>query len=510
MDFAIINNKNLTFGDAAKSLAHYMSRHNISNVLLGLSGGADSVLTLHLLAHASLRMPQLKILACHANFHLRGSESNRDENFVKALADVYRRAESRFPNLKLDFEYRDFDTLSLAADDKISIEMAARKMRMEWWHILLTERGIDRIATGHHSDDNEETLLINILRGSSPHGLRAMQTCGNRIFRPLLGLPRKIIRRLLNEFLNSEDGKDFYLSDFPTGFVTDSSNLTSDYRRNFLRNEILPLLESRWPGVHTALQTTIQLQSEASKVIDYAVKDFLRRKNLLSLESESASGEFSQENRSEVSNQRVKKNQEIKWSDLSEFPSPTTLLYRWLSPLGLSAAAAGEIASHIPSGKELCMTPGRRWHLPGGEILLTTPIALRLVSPDDSRLNYLTSLPDSIRMEELTMNNEILSRIPTAGKWEIYLPHPFPKYEWSNPEKADRISLFPRKNGKKASKLVSDVLKEAGIEPSLRREVIVLRDRSTREIVWIPGIRRSGNHLIDKNTLYVYHINLHK
>lgn len=479
------------FADASISLRKYLRRRHIGSVLLGVSGGADSVLALHLLADAAREIPKFRLYAAHANFRLRGSESQRDEDFVRMLSKIY-------PHV--DFFFTEFDTSGYAREKSVSIEMAARELRHSWWESLKTDNDISYIATGHNANDNEETLLLNLLRGSSPAGLRGMSTFNGKIFRPLLGLFRKDILRLTKDFISrifsSDDSSENphlgtskktlfekLLRQFPDGYVTDSSNLGIDYRRNFLRHEILPRLESRWEGLHSAMLTSLDLQAEAASIIDQSVNDILN--------SEALTNPYA-----------------LQWTTILCYPAPMTLIYYFAKAYGLTSSQAREIAGHIPSGRlPICQTPGRRWLLPDGAEILTTPDSLQLRLPQNSRC--FTEEPAVTIEQDLPNSPELMRKIRQTGPEEVYLPQPIYCYEWRRPLPGERIRLFPS-GGKTRSKLISDVLKEAGVVVAQRSKILLLANKSSGEAVWIPGIRRAGTDLINNENSQIYHIVIRK
>ena len=178
----------------------------IQSVILGLSGGADSVALLYVLRNIGVR-----IRAVHCNFHLRGAESDRDMNFCIELCR--------------------------------GLDVPCRELRYEYFHKKLKETGMDRIAVAHHADDNIETLFLNLFRGCGIDGLRGMLPDANNVVRPLLHVTRAEILQ--------------YLDVIGQAYVTDSTNLQSDYRRNFIRNELLPLIETQWTGARKAITSTI-------------------------------------------------------------------------------------------------------------------------------------------------------------------------------------------------------------------------------------------------------------
>lgn len=185
-----------------------------AHVLVALSGGADSTALLLVLGRLGYRTTAL-----HCNFHLRGTESDRDQAFVEQLC--------RERNVPLLVKH--FQTERVARERGVSLEMAARDLRYDWFRQQLTALKADCIAVAHHQDDQAETLLLNLLRGTGLRGLVGMQPVSEGIIRPLLGVSRAQIC----EFL-AENGQKY---------VTDSTNAERVAQRNCLRLDVLPLLK---------------------------------------------------------------------------------------------------------------------------------------------------------------------------------------------------------------------------------------------------------------------------
>lgn len=201
--------------------------HSSQRILLAVSGGADSMLMLHLFVDAGF-----PVAVAHCNFGLRGPESDGDEQFVVDYCDQH--------NLACHTEH--FNTSEFALQEGISIEMAARDLRYEWFNNLIERHGYDYLATAHHQDDVIETFLINLSRGSGIKGLSGIQPKSGQIIRPML-------------FTNRTEILD-YCQRMTIGFRTDSSNLETVYKRNLIRQQILPLLEDVNPAFRrNALKT---------------------------------------------------------------------------------------------------------------------------------------------------------------------------------------------------------------------------------------------------------------
>ncbi len=182
--------------------------------LVALSGGADSVALLCMLHEKGVCLTAL-----HCNFHLRGTESDRDEDFVRKLCQ----------RLDIPLLVQHFDTEVYAREHGVSIEMAARTLRYEWFELERRRLDADWIAVGHHREDQAETILLNLIRGTGLVGLGGMKPRNGYVVRPLLHLHKQ-------EILN-------YLSAIGQDYVTDSSNLEREAQRNVLRLDVMPLLQ---------------------------------------------------------------------------------------------------------------------------------------------------------------------------------------------------------------------------------------------------------------------------
>lgn len=198
-------------------------------VIVGVSGGTDSVALLHLLTKLGY-----DCIIAHCNFHLRMEESNRDEDFVRKLAT----------DMHLPFYNVDFDTIKYADKHSISIEMAARDLRYNWFYELLEKLDAQAIAVAHHADDSIETMLMNLVRGTGLRGLTGIPPRNNKVVRPLLCCTRSEIENYL--ILHDAD------------HVEDSTNAGLDYQRNKFRNEIIPLLSEINPSVRQTLYESLE------------------------------------------------------------------------------------------------------------------------------------------------------------------------------------------------------------------------------------------------------------
>ena len=215
--------------------------------IIALSGGADSVSLLLVLKHLESELG-ITLEAAHCNFHLRGDESLRDEQFCKQLCR----------RLHVPLHLVHFDTHAYADLHHVSIEMAARDLRYAYFEQLRRDISAADICVAHHRDDSVETLLLNLVRGTGLRGLRGIQPRNAHIIRPLLSHSRQQIEQ--------------YLDALGESYVTDSTNLHNDVKRNKIRLNIIPLLRELNPSVSQSIFETSLRVTEALKIFDDAIQ----------------------------------------------------------------------------------------------------------------------------------------------------------------------------------------------------------------------------------------------
>lgn len=211
-------------------------------ILLAVSGGIDSMVMLHIFLRAGYN-----IGVAHCNFRLRGKESDEDQEFIEQQCLKH--------NIKL---YKKcFDTSIYAANRGISIQMAARKLRYEWFEEIRSANGFDLMATGHNLNDSVETILINLVRGTGINGLTGINEKDGHIIRPLLFATR--------EMINDYAGKN------AVEYREDSSNKQTKYTRNKIRHNIIPLLEQINPSVLYSVAETSEYLKSANSIYRQAI-----------------------------------------------------------------------------------------------------------------------------------------------------------------------------------------------------------------------------------------------
>lgn len=207
----------------------YIDQHKLftakNKLLLTVSGGIDSMVMLDLCLRSNLSFS-----VAHVNFQLRGEESDGDEQFVKNVCQ-----KNRIP-----FFSKKMETQTYADQHGVSIQMAARTLRYEWFTALAEEHHFDYILTAHHANDSLETVLLNIVRGTGLEGLDGIAAKNGKIIRPLLFASRETIEQ--------------YAKENTIAWREDRSNASDDYQRNFLRHKVIPLLKELNPSLENSFR----------------------------------------------------------------------------------------------------------------------------------------------------------------------------------------------------------------------------------------------------------------
>lgn len=253
-------------------------------LLLAVSGGVDSMVLLDLFYKL-----RFDICVAHCNFQLRGKESDADEMLVRETC------QDRF----IPYFIESFDTLEFVKENKLSIQVAARKLRYDWFQEIIS-LGFDYVLTAHHLDDNVETFLINFTRGTGLEGLTGIPAQNGNIIRPLLPFSREEIEN--------------YAQANQIQWREDSSNASDKYFRNKLRHDIVPILKELNTGFLDSFQNTLHHLQQAESLVEDASKLVYEK--------------VVEEKESQL---------EIHLKPLLEFQNYKAYLYQWLKSYGFSA-----------------------------------------------------------------------------------------------------------------------------------------------------------------------------
>ncbi|SHL71145.1 tRNA lysidine(34) synthetase TilS [Flavobacterium xanthum] len=210
-------------------------------ILIATSGGKDSMVMVHLLQHLDY-----EIGIAHCNFQLRGIESFGDQNFVQEYASAN----------NISIFITQFDTKAFSEDYKISTQVAARELRYNWFYELLETEKYDYILTAHHADDNLETFLINLSRGTGLEGLIGIPEQNEKVVRPLLAF--------------SQEEMEEYAILHGIQWREDSSNASDKYLRNKIRHHVVPLLKELNPNFLLSFHKTQGYLQQAQDMVDDA------------------------------------------------------------------------------------------------------------------------------------------------------------------------------------------------------------------------------------------------
>jgi tRNA(Ile)-lysidine synthase len=213
-------------------------------LLIAISGGVDSVVLTQLLSDLNF-----DISLAHCNFQLREKESDLDEEFVKLLSQ---KTSNQIFTIK-------FDTKEFASKNKLSTQIAARELRYKWFQEIIKEHHFDYLLTAHHADDNLETFLINLTRGSGLDGFTGIPKINGNIVRPLLIFSREEIVAYAKS--NTIDWRE------------DASNASTKYIRNKIRHQVLPVLKEINPTILETFAKTIENLLESKQIIDDKIAD---------------------------------------------------------------------------------------------------------------------------------------------------------------------------------------------------------------------------------------------
>lgn len=429
-----------------QTVADTIRRHKLlspgERILIALSGGADSVALFLILKELGY-----DCVLAHCNFLLRDDESYRDETFVRNLAETH----------GAPLHVAHWDTAAIAQERGISIEMAARDLRYHWFEVIAEKEKIHTLCTGHHAADNAETFFLNLCRGTGITGLTGIQPLsrrhGLRIVRPLIRLTREEIEDFLK------------LRKQP--FVVDSTNADTTYRRNLIRQELLPLLRRINPSFDEALARTMRHLDEAKLGLNQYTAESLGAICTILPDGISINAE---------SLRYCNAPGVILHNVISYYGFPPSLADDLISHLGEEGGGLYEAGDYLLSRNRDLIEVRRRPHS-FDEVLLKPG---RNILPDGTHITMET------REGKEIVRNKNIACIDSRSFLE--------PLKCRTTKRGDRFAPY----GMRGSKLVSDYLCDRGYSRISRLGAKVIL--SGNDIVWVVGERPAGRYAISHAT----------
>ena len=463
-------NKLPTISTFVNQVRHFAHQHQLftpgGKYIIALSGGADSVSLLLVLKHLESELG-ITLEAAHCNFHLRGDESLRDEQFCQQLCR----------RLHVPLHLVHFDTHAYADLHHVSIEMAARDLRYAYFEQLRRDIHAHDICVAHHRDDSVETLLLNLVRGTGLRGLRGIQPRNAHIIRPLLSHSRQQIEQ--------------YLDALGESYVTDSTNLHNDVKRNKIRLNVIPLLRELNPSASQSIFETSLRVTEALKIFDDAIQHAVA----------DVTTPQTQNSKLKTQNSKLKTQNSkliISVPRLKQQPSPEYTLHEILSPRGFTSAQIEQIYTSLdtnPTGK-IITSCTHELAFDRSTLILQPKTPTPLVRPMHIPETGTYVLSDNLKLKveteecgdryEPSRTADCVCLDASDIKFPLTLRHIQP---------GDRFVPF----GMTGTKLLSDYLTDRKKNIFEKRAQLVLTDAQQR-ILWLVGERTDNRFRITPHT----------
>jgi tRNA(Ile)-lysidine synthase len=407
-------------------------------LLLAVSGGLDSMVLLHL-----FQQSDFEIMVLHCNFQLRGLESFGDQQFVQEYTSQH----------TIPFVFTQFDTEAFAKDYKLSTQVAARELRYSWFYEQLEIQKADYILTAHHADDNLETFLINLSRGTGLDGLTGIPAQNDSIIRPLLTFSRQEIEE--------------YASQNELTWREDSSNASDKYLRNKIRHHLIPILKELNPNFMSSFEKTQSYLQESKELVDDAAVMVYQQ--------------VAKEEGNEIY---------FDLNQLLKLPNYNSYLYQWLSEFGFTAWDDIYDLVSSQSGKQV-LAPEFRL-IKDRDCLIVSPLKIESNQEEYPIESSTTKVNFPLNISFSTVNT-----IEPTSNSTIFVDHeklefPLVLRHW---KEGDVFQPFGMEgNSKKVSKLFKDE------KLSLVEKEATWLLCSANQVVWVVGMRQDERYKINSET----------
>ena len=433
-------------------------------ILIALSGGPDSVFLLHFLKKFKRRF-KIELGALHVNHRLRGNNADEDEKFCKQICK----------ELGIEYFTVKKNVKSFALKRKISLEEAGRKIRYSVLESTAAKNKYNKIATAHNANDNAETVLLNLIKGTGIKGISGIDVKRKEIIRPVINLKK-------DEILN-------YLDQKKLRYRIDETNFSNDYERNFIRNEIIPLIKSRLnPSLESSVFNSSEVFKRISSRIDREIESFFnsvkfdKKQNLLTLYpgklkklDEDLLGDFIKE--------AVKRNflAQLSFNDI------TKVILLFNSKPGKRVNLSYNFSAVKERDQILIFAnpEEKRFHL-NKKIKINKPV----------QLNGKTFYINRITKDKVKFSNDKSIEYISGDRCGE-----FNLRTWKDGDRFYPIG-FNISGGRYGSKKISDFLNEQKIPSILKKKQLVLTTRNN--IVWVLGLRLDNRFKLTGNTKKIY------
>ncbi|MBR5332247.1 MAG: tRNA lysidine(34) synthetase TilS [Muribaculaceae bacterium] len=409
-------------------------------VIVALSGGADSVALLYI-----LNLLGYNCIAAHCNFHLRGEESNRDEKYVNNIIN----------QLGIEGEFTHFNVDEYAQEYHISTEMACRELRYEWFEKIRQKHNAQAIAVAHHRDDDIETMFLNLMRGSGIMGTAAMKWKNGNIVRPMLDISRNDI--------------ETYLSAQEIEYVVDSTNLENDFKRNKLRNKVIPAILQAFPDADSMLAKSLGYLKENREIYQYAIAQAQKQYQI--------------------------GNTILLSKLITEYPAPKTLLHEILAPYGFNTHQVEDIincaggSGHIFYSSKFVIAINR-------ETIELSEIKSFNRSNNEYEIDLSQSVVNPINLDVSFINpNEFApTKSTNIAYFDAKILEGNPRFILRHWREGDHMAPF----GLNGSKKLSDIFSNAKLSLIEKNNIWILEKDGV--IIWIIGLRASRHFAVTQST----------